>query len=102
MVNASLLIQFSLSPLKQDWLGTISGRTLKLFLPALPFTPQGSEATGLPTQDVPSAREMQVVFANCPVMVRALPVATLTTVLVSHPPAKPFMKALWPSKVGRL
>src|SRR5580765_4727112 len=101
MVNASLLIQFSLSPLKQDWPGTINGRVLKLFLPALPFTPHRSPLKVAWVQGAPPAKLTQGTLFSDPVMVRALPVATLTTVLVSHPPAKPFTKPLWPSKVGR-
>src|SRR5205807_1120757 len=100
MVNASELIHFSLFPLKQDP-PVISGRTLRFVNAPLPTAPHGS-APMVPVQGVPFPRETHVVPCNPPVMVRALPVAMLTTVLVSHPPATPCTKLFWPFRVGRL
>src|SRR6267378_5653529 len=101
MVKASLLIHRRLFPLKQDCPGTIAGRTLRFVKAALPSTPHGS-APMVPVQGTPPARETQLVPCSAPPMVRALPVARLTTVLVSHPPAAAFRKPFRPSRPGRL
>src|SRR6266568_4656912 len=91
MVKALELIYLSSFPLEQDW-PVVSGRVLKFVNAPLPFAPHGSPPE-VPLQGVPPAKLTQVVPCSPPVMVSALPVATLTTVLVSHPPAKPFTKA---------
>src|SRR3954467_4829625 len=101
MVKALGSMYCKLFPLLQDW-PVISGRTLKLFLAALAFTPHGSPPRVVPVQGTPPARLVQVVPCSWPVMVMALPVAALTPVLVSHPPIKPFTKPFRPSRVGRL
>src|ERR1700674_4121375 len=101
MVKAFWLIHRSLFPLKQDCPATIAGRTLRFVKAPLPTTPHGS-APRVPEQGIPPARETQVVPCSPPVMVRALPVARLTTVLVSHPPAAAFRKPFRPSRPGRL
>src|ERR1700680_3235955 len=103
MVKAFWLIHRSLFPLKQDCPGTIDGRTLRFVKAPLPTTPHGSAPMDDPAgQGTPPARETQVVPFSPPVMVRALPVAMLTTVLVSHPPAAAFRKPFRPSRPGRL
>src|SRR5216684_264561 len=104
MEKALWLIHRSLSPLKQDCPGTVNGRTLRFVKAPLPTTPHGSAPMVAPGvgQGIPPARETQVVPSSPPVMVRALPVAILTTVLVSHPPATLFTKPLCPSRPGRL
>src|SRR4029077_12519112 len=98
MVKAAGLIHRRLFPLKQD-APVFSGRTLRNVSAPLPTTPHGS-APRVPLQGAPPARETQVVPCSPPVMVRALPVATLTTVLVSHPPAVLFRKPFRPWRLG--
>src|SRR5437879_116543 len=104
MVKALGLMYCNLFPLKHDS-PVLSGRTLRFVNAPLPTTPHGSPGmvwpAGIP-QGAPPAREVQVVPSRPPEMVRALPVATLTTVLVSQPPATPFTMAFCPSKPGRL
>src|SRR5258706_8746365 len=108
MVKASLLMYRRLSPLKQDFPFTINGRTLRFVKAPLPTAPHGSEpmlwvghvgccVTGSGTRAV-----RQVLPCRPPVIVRALPVAMLTTVLVSHPPANAFRNPFRPSRPGRL
>src|ERR1700674_765693 len=103
MVKALGLIYRRLFPLKQDCPGTIAGRTLRFVKAALPSTPHGSAPMAAPAgQGTPPARETQLVPCSAPPMVMALPVARLTTVLVSHPPAALFRKPFRPSSPGRL
>src|SRR5437667_9045712 len=101
MVKALELMYCSLFPPKQLW-PVFSGRVLKFVNAPLPFAPHGSPLKLNPVQDAPPAKLTQVVFCSPPVTVRALPVAELTTVLVSHPPAAPFKKPFRPSSPGRL
>src|SRR5205809_2309151 len=104
MVKAAGLIYCSLFPLKQDS-PVISGRALRFVKAPLPTAPHGSEPmvwVGHVGGFVVVSRAVRQVPCSPPVMVSALPVATLTTVLVSHPPATPFTKPLRPSRPGRL
>src|SRR6476620_10159273 len=101
MVKALGSIYRSLSPLVQGR-PVDSGRVLKFVNAPLPFAPHGSEPTVALAQGTPPAKLTQVVPCSCPVMVRALPVARLTTVLVSQPPSTPFRKPFRPSSPGRL
>src|SRR4029077_5441324 len=101
MVKALGLIYRRLFPLKQDCPGTIDGRTLRFVKAPLPTTPHGSAPRG-GLKGTPPGKRTQLVPFSPPVMVRALPVARLTTVLVSHPPAAAFRKPFRPSRPGRL
>src|SRR5882762_7722433 len=109
MVKALGLMYCRLFPLKQDCPFTINGRTLRFVKAPLPTTPHGSPpmlwldfghvgccVTGSGT------RAVRQTLSRAPVMVRALPVAMLTTVLVSHPPANAFRNPFRPSRPGRL
>src|ERR1700675_349828 len=100
MVKAAGLIHRSLFPLKQG-APVFSGRVPRNTKAPLPAAPHGSPPR-VPLQGIPPARETQVVFCSAPLMVRALPGARLTTVLVSHPPAAPFRKPFRPWRLGRL
>src|SRR5215470_1341477 len=101
MVKAFGLISCRLFEVKQDWPGTINGRVLKLLRAALPFTPHGS-ALAVPAQGAPPAILTQVTLFSVPAIVRALPVAMLTPVFVSHPPTTPLTKPFWPTSPGKL
>jgi len=95
MVKASLLMYRRLSPLKQDFPGTINGRTLRFVKAPLPTAPTDpsqccGRACWLLRYGSGTRAVRQVLPCRPPVIVRALPVAMLTTVLVSHPPANAF------------
>src|SRR5882724_3614495 len=104
MVKALGLMYCRLFPLKQDCPFTINGRTLRFVKAPLPTAPHGSERMVCVQVGgfVVLSKVRQVLPCRPPVIVRALPVAMLTTVLVSHPPANAFRNPFRPSRPGRL